>query len=80
MTRTSDINNRIEFHMILCDGEITTDRITLPFDERIHMNPSKCKRLGNRKIKCEMSENPGYPFALDIRYYDRSNGGTNMNL
>jgi hypothetical protein len=46
----------------------------------MNINPSKFKRLGIRKIKCEMAENPGYPFALEIMYYDRSNGGTDMNL
>jgi hypothetical protein len=42
------------------------------------MNLIKFKRLGIRKIKCEMVEDPGYPFALDIIYYDRSTGGINM--
>jgi hypothetical protein len=80
MTRINDVNNRIEGHMILSDGEITTDGFTLGFDERMNMNPSKFTRIGIRKIKCELSENPGYPFALDIAYYDRSNGGSDMNL
>jgi hypothetical protein len=78
MTRIKDINNRIDGHMILCDGEITTDGLTLGFDEHINMNPSKFKRLGMRKIKSELSENPGYPFGLDITCYDRSTGGNYM--
>jgi hypothetical protein len=66
MMRTMDINNRIEGHMLLCDGEITTDGITLGFDERMNMNMSKFKRLGIRKIKCEMVEDPGYPFSIKL--------------
>jgi hypothetical protein len=80
MNRINDINNRIEDNMILSNGEITTDGFTLGFNERMNMNQSKFKRLGIRKIKCEIAENPGYPFALDITYYDRSNGGSDMNL
>jgi hypothetical protein len=51
MTRTADINNRIEGHMLLSNGEVSTDGITLPFDEGMNMNMSKFKRLGIRKIK-----------------------------
>jgi hypothetical protein len=48
MNRTNDINNRIEGHLILSHGEVSTDGITLVFDERMNMNPSKFKRLGIR--------------------------------
>jgi hypothetical protein len=64
--RTADINNRIEGHLILNNGEITTDGITLGFNESMNMNPSNFKRLGIRKIKCEMVEDPGYPFSIYI--------------
>jgi hypothetical protein len=80
MLRTSDINNRIEGHIILSDIEVSTDGITLCFDEHLNLNPSKFQRLAIRKIKCEISENPGYPFAIEIIYYDRSSGDTNMNI
>jgi hypothetical protein len=40
--------------MILSNGEITTDGFTLGFDERMNTNLSKFKRLGIRKIKCEL--------------------------
>jgi hypothetical protein len=78
MTRITDVTTRIDGHMILSDVEITTDGFTLGFNEGMNMNPRKFKRLGIRKIKCEMVEDPGYPFALDIVYYDRSTGGSNM--
>jgi hypothetical protein len=80
MIRTADINNRIEGHLLLFDDEISTDCFTLGFDERMNMNPSKYKRLGIRKIKCEMAEDPGIPFALDIMYYDRSTCGSNCTF
>jgi hypothetical protein len=80
MARISDVNNRIEGHMILSNVEMPTQGFTLGFDERMNMNPSKFKRLGIRKIKCELSDNTCYPFALDIMYYDRSNGGNDMNF
>jgi hypothetical protein len=41
MTRVSDINNRIESHMILSDVDVTTNGIILPFDERMNLNPSE---------------------------------------
>jgi hypothetical protein len=44
------------------------------------LNPSKFKRLGIRKIKCEMSENPVYPFSMGIIWYDRSQGYSEMNF
>jgi hypothetical protein len=66
MNRIADINNRIEGHMLLSNDEITTDGITLGFDERMNMNQSKYKRLGIRKIKCEMVEDPGYPFSMNF--------------
>jgi hypothetical protein len=78
--RVSDIINRIEGHLILSNGEVSTDGITLDFDERMNINMSEYKRLGIRKIKCEIAENPGYPFAIEIMYYDRNSGGSNMNL
>jgi hypothetical protein len=74
MLRTSDINNRIEGHVLLYDGEITAVGFTLGFYERMNMNLSKFKRLGIRKIKCEMSENPGYPFSMEFTSYDKSQG------
>jgi hypothetical protein len=80
MNRTNDINNRIDGHLILSNGEVSTDGITLGFDERMNMNPRKLKRLGIRNIKCEIVDNPGYPSALEVMYYDRSSGGSNMNL
>jgi hypothetical protein len=46
----------------------------------MNINTSKLKRLGLRKIKYEIAENSGYPFGLEVMYYDRSNGGSNMNL
>jgi hypothetical protein len=66
MLRTADINNRIEGHLILSNSEITIDGITLLFDERMNMNMSGFKRLGIRKIKCELSDNPGYPFYIEM--------------
>jgi hypothetical protein len=41
MTRINGINNRIEGHIFICDGEITADGITLGFDERMNTIPSK---------------------------------------
>jgi hypothetical protein len=78
MTRINDVNNRIEGHMILSNGEVSTDGIILGFDGRLNLNPSKYKRLGIRKIKCMLSDNPGYPFELDITYYDKSTCGSYM--
>jgi hypothetical protein len=66
--------------MILSNSEITTHGFTLCFDERINMNMSEYTSLGIRKIKYEIAENPGYSFALEVMYYDRSNDGTDMNL
>jgi hypothetical protein len=80
MARINDINNRIDGHLILSNSEITTDGLTLGFDERMNMNMSKYKRLGIRKIKCELVEDPGYPFALDIRFYDMSTGSLRLHL
>jgi hypothetical protein len=80
MNRTNDINNRIEDHLILSNGEVSTNGITLGFDERMNMNPSKFKRLGIRKIKCEMVENPGYRFSMGIVWYDRSQGYSEMHF
>jgi hypothetical protein len=37
--------------MLLSDVEVSTDGITLGFDERMNMNMSKYKKLGIRKIK-----------------------------
>jgi hypothetical protein len=71
MTRISDVTNRIEGHMILSDVEITTDGFTLGFDECMNMNRNKFNRLGIRKIKCEMVEDPGYPFWLHVTYYNQ---------
>jgi hypothetical protein len=71
MTRINDINNRIDGHRILSDGEISTDGIKLGFDERMNTNSSKFKRLGIRKIKCEIAENPGYPFWIVVNYYNK---------
>jgi hypothetical protein len=53
MTRISDINNRIEGHILLSDVEVSTDCLMLPLEER--MNMSKYKGLGIRKIKCIIS-------------------------
>jgi hypothetical protein len=64
MSRISEMNNRIDGHLILSDCEISTDGFTLGFDERMNMNQRKFKRLALRKIKCEMVEDPGYPFWL----------------
>jgi hypothetical protein len=76
--RIADINNRIEGHLILNNSEITTDGITLGFNKSMNMNPSHFKRLGIRKIKCEISENPGYLFYIEIVWYDRSQGVSEM--
>jgi hypothetical protein len=46
----------------------------------MNANPSKLKRLGIRKIKCEMVENPGYPFSMDITWYDRSQGYSEIHI
>jgi hypothetical protein len=73
MTRICNINNRNEGHMILSNGEVFTDGVILPFDERMNINPSKYKRLGIRKIKYTISDNPGYPFWIDVSYYKRVN-------
>jgi hypothetical protein len=78
MTRIFDITYRIESQMILCNADVSTDCITLPFDEHMTINPRKYKRLGFRKIKCIMSENPGYPFWISLIYYNRINGGNYM--
>jgi hypothetical protein len=80
MNRINDITNRIEGHMILSNGEVNTDGITLGFDERMNMNPSKYKRLGIRKIKCVLSDNPGYPFSMEVVWCDRSQGGSHMHM
>jgi hypothetical protein len=77
MSRISDINNRIEGHTILSDIEVSNDGITLGFYERRNHNPSKFKTLAIRKIKCEITENSGYPFALEVMYFDRGSGGSN---
>jgi hypothetical protein len=66
MTRRNDVNNRIKGHMILSNSVITTDGISLGFDDRMNTNPRKFKRLGIRKIKSGKSENPGYPFLMAI--------------
>jgi hypothetical protein len=73
-----DITNRIETHLILSDVEVSPYGLRLGFNECMNINQRIYKRLAIRKIKCEISENPGYPFALDIVYYDRSTGGSHM--
>jgi hypothetical protein len=79
MNRVANINNRIECHPIL-SGEVSTDRLTLHFDESMNMNMSKFKRLDFRKIKCILSDSRSYPFAIYIMYYDRSTGVSYMYL
>jgi hypothetical protein len=66
MTRFGDINNRIEGHRILSDVEVSIDGAILPLDECMNMNQGKYKRLGIRKIKFMISDNPGYPFLITI--------------
>jgi hypothetical protein len=80
LTRISDINNRIEGHLILFDVEVSTDGVILPFDEPMNMNQSKYKRLGIRKIKCTQSEDPGYLFWLCVTFYHRVIGGSYINI
>jgi hypothetical protein len=80
MTRICDINNRIDGHMILSDVEVSIDGVFLPFDERMYINPSKFKRLGIRKIKWMISDNPGYQFWLCVTYYNRVNGASYINI
>jgi hypothetical protein len=43
MIRIIDINNRIEDHIILSKGEISTVGFTLGFDEHRNMNMSTIK-------------------------------------
>jgi hypothetical protein len=59
---------------------VTTDSFTLGFGERMNLNQSKYKRLGLRKIKCEMVEDPGYPFWLCVTYYNRVNGNNYISI
>jgi hypothetical protein len=75
----SDINNRIEGHMILSNGEISTDGITLGFNEHMNINPSKYKRLGIRKINYILVDDPGYPFWLYVTFYNVINGVKNIS-
>jgi hypothetical protein len=72
MTRISDINNRIEGHRLLFDAEVSTNGLTLPSDERMNINMNEFKRLDIRKIKCELSDNPGYRFSMGVIWYHRS--------
>jgi hypothetical protein len=64
--------------MLLFDVKDSTDGFTLDFDERRNMNQSKYKRLAIRKIKCEISDNPSYPFSITIIWGDRSHGYTEI--
>jgi hypothetical protein len=80
MTRTSDINNRIQRHMVLSDIEISTNGFMLPFDNIMHWNLSKFKRLGKRKIKYVISDNPDCPFLIDVTYYNRVNDASYINI
>jgi hypothetical protein len=80
MIRASDINNRIEGHMILFNVEVSTDGIILPFDEHMNINQSQYKRFGFRKIKCVISDNHGYPIWICITYYNRVNGASYINI
>jgi hypothetical protein len=43
MARISDINNRIEGHMLLSDVEVSTDDTILPFDKGMDINPRNIK-------------------------------------
>jgi hypothetical protein len=66
MIRISDINNRIESHVILSDVDVSIDGIIFRFDEHMNINPSKFKRLGLRQRKYLISDKPGYPFSMDF--------------
>jgi hypothetical protein len=65
MTIISEIYNNLDDYLLLSDFELSTDGIFILIDENMIINPSENKILCIRTIKCIMTDNPDFSFAIE---------------